>query len=130
MSWILLHNISLSRHNRCSARPPMPKGASYDEGLGLPEGRLGRYHRQPVGQVCVVLVVNLEIVAQVRGETDIQGCRPVLGEIDLGPSDLDPADLNARLGHLVAFAPKLQGRHLSSRFLLMSEAWFSCVPAS
>ena len=68
----------------------MPKGTSYDEGSVLPESRLSRYHRQPVRQVCVILVVNLEIVAQVRGETDIQGCRPVLGEIDLGPSDLNP----------------------------------------
>ena len=92
---ILYYNISVSRHNRCSARPPISEGASYDEGSVLPEGRLGRYHRQPERQVAIVLVVNLEIVAQVRGETDIQGCRSVLGEIDLGPSDLDPADLNA-----------------------------------
>ena len=67
------------------------EGASYDEGSVLPEGRLGRYHRQPEGQVCVVPVVNLEIVAQVRGKTDIQGCgRSVLGEVYLRPADWIP----------------------------------------
>ena len=103
----------------CSARPPISEGASYDEGSVLPEGRLGRYHRQPVRQVCVVLVVNLEIVAQVRGKTDIQGCRSVLGEIDLGPSDLDPANLNAGLRSSRCLRSKASGS--SSIFSLSSD---------